>query len=245
MHKTRIARPDAALCCEIGACLRRLDREQDAVSYYFAALGEDAKYAPAHAASGLFSALSGSRTARVHEGRGTKGEGRGEAMSDRPENERSPLTPRPSPPARGKTFWMIVVGLVAGAGGGAIWFASQPPTLPAAAAGSGGCAGARPARFLPRRGAEQVRNFAAPATPIRLPIPFPRLIGERKSGPPTTSSAIPRCRWTPRRWRAWPSTTRTGPRSSCPARRSSAPTPLPMRWQPTGYRMPGNPPYPG
>jgi tetratricopeptide (TPR) repeat protein len=50
IRKAKDGGPDAPLRWEIAEYLRRLGREQDAVSYYFAALGDDANYRPAHAA---------------------------------------------------------------------------------------------------------------------------------------------------------------------------------------------------
>jgi len=50
VRKTKDSRRDAPQLWEVGECLRRLGREEDAVSYYYAALGEDANYAPAHVA---------------------------------------------------------------------------------------------------------------------------------------------------------------------------------------------------
>jgi tetratricopeptide (TPR) repeat protein len=50
LQKTKTGQRDAPLFWQIGECLRRLGRDQDAVSYYYAALGEDGNFAPAHAA---------------------------------------------------------------------------------------------------------------------------------------------------------------------------------------------------
>jgi tetratricopeptide (TPR) repeat protein len=50
LQKSRTDRRDATLYWKIGETLRWLGRDQEAVSYYFAALGEDANFAPAHAA---------------------------------------------------------------------------------------------------------------------------------------------------------------------------------------------------
>jgi len=50
IHRARDASGDARLRWEIGQRLGRLGREQEAVSWYFAALGEDPHYRPAHAA---------------------------------------------------------------------------------------------------------------------------------------------------------------------------------------------------
>jgi tetratricopeptide (TPR) repeat protein len=50
IRKTKDDRRNAPLRWEIGEILRQLGREQDSVSYYFAALAEDANYGPARAA---------------------------------------------------------------------------------------------------------------------------------------------------------------------------------------------------
>jgi tetratricopeptide (TPR) repeat protein len=50
LQQARDRRRDAPLCWNIGQGMQRLGREQEAVSWYFAALSEDERYAPAHAA---------------------------------------------------------------------------------------------------------------------------------------------------------------------------------------------------
>jgi tetratricopeptide (TPR) repeat protein len=77
LQKTKTGRRDAPLFWEIGESLRRLGHEQDAISYYFAALGEDAKFAPAHAALTDYFQRAGQsyRAARMRgEGRAVRGE---------------------------------------------------------------------------------------------------------------------------------------------------------------------------
>jgi tetratricopeptide (TPR) repeat protein len=54
LQKSKTGRRDAPLYWEIGECLRRLGHDLDAISYYHAALGEEANYAPAHASLGEY-----------------------------------------------------------------------------------------------------------------------------------------------------------------------------------------------
>jgi hypothetical protein len=49
------------LCHDIGRRLSRLGREPEAISWYFAAVGEDESYAPAHAALAEYFQRTGQR----------------------------------------------------------------------------------------------------------------------------------------------------------------------------------------
>ena len=102
IRRTKDGRRDAPLRWEIGELLRQLGREQDAVSYYFAALGEDANYAPARAALADYFQRTGHHTRRDDETRG--------------EEMRNKLR-----------FSMIAAGIVVLAAAGVFWFLPRVP----------------------------------------------------------------------------------------------------------------------